>query len=106
MDEPREIDIHQALVRPQLIAGAERLPFAINLIMILALVAGLHFHPVALAGAGLLGLGHLGLVLAAKVDPQLSGVYFRHLYYRPFYPAQSGVHARPPLIEPAVPVRE
>ena len=104
MDED-EIPIHQSLLRPQLIAGAERTLVWLNGIILMTLIGGLHFHPVALLAAVVFALGHVGLVFAATYDPQLSEVYLEHLTYQTFYPAQSGVHAPPAPVLPSVPVR-
>lgn len=104
MDE-EEIPIHQSLVRPQLIAGAERTLVWLNGIILMTLIAGLHLHPVALLAAVVFACGHFGLVRAAKYDPQLSEVYLEQLTYQGFYPAHSDVHASPALELPSVPVR-
>jgi len=102
--EPRFTPIHQSLVRPILLAGAER-PLAIaNWITAAALIfgGGLHWYTVAM-GAFLLNVGHWALVQAAKFDPQLSQVYVRHIRYQDYYPARAPISASPPRIRVSVP---
>ena len=102
--ERRVSAIHQSLTQPILLAGAER-PLAIaNWITAAALIlgGGLNWYSVALGGF-LLTVGHWGLVLAAKFDPQLSRVYVRHLRYQNYYPARASIDAPPAHIRPSVP---
>lgn len=95
--------IHQSLVQPVLLAGAERSPAIANWITAAALIlgAGLHWYTIAI-GALLLTIGHWVLVQAAKFDPQLSRVYVRHIHQQDFYPARASIDASPPLISPSV----
>jgi type IV secretory pathway TrbD component len=96
--------IHQSLVRPILLAGAER-PLAIaNWIASAALILGGGQWYTAALGALLATGGHWALVLAAKVDPQFSRVYIRHYRYQDAYSARACVWAPPPeRIRPTVP---
>jgi len=103
-DERRISTIHQSLIRPILLAGAER-PLAIaNWITAAALVfgGGLHWYTVAL-GVSLVTVGHWALIQAANFDPQLSQVYVRHIRYQNYYPARASLSAPPPRIRPSVP---
>jgi len=103
-DQRRVSTIHQSLIRPVLLAGAER-PLAIaNWITAAALIfgGGLHWYTVAVGGL-LVTVGHWGLVQAAKFDPQLSQVYVRHIRYQDFYPARASIAAPLPRIRPSVP---
>lgn len=103
-DERRISTIHQSLIRPILLAGAER-PLAIaNWITAAALVfgGGLHWYTIAL-GVLLVTVGHWALIQAAKFDPQLSQVYVRHIRYQDYYPARASLSAPPPRIRPSVP---
>ncbi|MGH7841344.1 MAG: conjugal transfer protein TrbD [Candidatus Binataceae bacterium] len=96
--------IHQSLIRPILLAGAER-PLALaNWITAAALTlgTGLHWYTIAM-GVFLLTLGHWALVQAAKFDPQLSRVYVRHIRYQDYYPSRASIDAPPPLIRASVP---
>ena len=102
---PRLNIIHQSLVRPVLLAGAER-PLALaNWITAAALILGAGQWYTALLGSLLATAGHWALVQAAKLDPQLSQVYLRHWRYsQDCYPARASIYApEPPRIRPTVP---
>ncbi len=97
--------IHQSLVRPVLLAGAER-PLAIgNWIAAAALILGGGRWYTAAVGVLLATLGHWALVQAAKIDPHLSQVYIRHFRYeQDCYPARASIWASaPPRVRPTVP---
>ena len=99
---PLETLIHPSLVRPILLAGAERELVLINAITIAALLLGIGPHPLTLATAALLATaGHSALVLAARFDPQMLRVYARHIHYRSFYPARAPFDTPPALIHHA-----
>ena len=102
--ERRANAIHQSLVRPVLLAGAERSLAIANWIAAAALIlgGGLHWYTIG-AGAFLLSGGHWLLVQAAKFDPQLSRVYLRHIGYQDYYPAQASVWAPPAHVRPSIP---
>jgi type IV secretion system protein TrbD len=97
--------IHQSLVRPVLLAGAERSLAIGNWIAAAALILGGGKWYTAALGVLLATAGHWALVQAAKVDPQLSQVYIRHWRYnQDCYPARSSIWApTPPRIRPTVP---
>ena len=98
--------IHQSLVRPVLLAGAER-PLAIaNWITAAALILGGGKWYTAALGVLLATAGHWLLVQLAKIDPALSQVYLRHIRYRQVrYPARAAIWAPPPArIRPTVPL--
>jgi type IV secretory pathway TrbD component len=88
--------IHPSLVRPVLLAGAERQLAIANWITAAALIlGGGQWYTVAL-GALLATGGHALLVQLAKIDPELSQVYLRHIRYRQDrYPARAAIWARP-----------
>ena len=94
--------IHQSLVRPVLLAGAER-PLAIgNWITAAALILGAGRWYTAALGALLATGGHWALVQAAKIDPQLSQVYIRHFrYQQDCYPARASIWAPRAAAHPA-----
>ena len=97
--------IHQSLVRPVLLAGAER-PLAIgNWIAAAALILGGGRWYTAAVGVLLATVGHWALVQAAKIDPHLSQVYIRHFRYeQDCYPARASIWASaPPRVRPTVP---
>src|SRR6516165_9342426 len=89
--------IHQSLVRPVLLAGAER-PLAIgNWIAAAALILGGGRWYTWAVGVLLATVGHWALVQAAKVDPRLSQVYIRHFRYEQHsYPARASIWAPSP----------
>jgi type IV secretion system protein VirB3 len=103
VNRPRKLPVHASLIRPLLLAGAERELVLVNVVVIAALVFGVGFHWVALTAAfGLATVGQWLLVEAAKIDPYLSRIYKRHLQYDAFYLAQPGVSSRPRAVRPSV----
>ena len=104
-DGRRQNVIHQSLTRPILLAGAER-PLAIsNWIIAAALILGVGQWFTVIAGVMLAILGHWVLVELAKIDPQLSQIYRRHLRHRQaYYPARASIWAPAPArVRPTVP---
>ena len=90
----REVVIHQSANRPTQILGGDR-----ELVLIGALTAvSLAFALATWWGIGL----SVGFWIAAvavlqrmgKADPMLRHVYMRHIRYRAFYPAKSGLFSR------------
>lgn len=80
--------LHQSLVRPLLLAGAELAPAVIELFLTFLFAFGFGFSWFSIAFALAFGsLSHLLLLRAAKTDPQLCAVYARHVRYQRFYPA-------------------
>jgi len=86
-DPPRRLQIHQSLVRENLLMGGERVP--------VLLAAGIAALPMATGRVSVMAVG-LGLWLAsvwalrrlAKFDSQLSSVVMHHFDFQKFYPAQ------------------
>jgi type IV secretion system protein VirB3 len=104
-DGRRQNVIHQSLTRPILLAGAER-PLAIsNWIIAAALILGAGQWFTVIGGVLLAIFGHWVLVELAKIDPQLSQIYRRHLRHRQaYYPARASIWAPPPeRVRPTVP---
>ena len=90
-DRPREVVIHQSANRPNQILGGDR-----ELVLLAILTAvSLAFSLGTWWGLGL----SVGFWLAAvavlqrmgKADPLLRQIYMRHIRYRAFYPAKSGM---------------
>ena len=97
----REVEIHQSLTRPLLLAGGERELVLMNAIIIAALILGVGFHWLSFSLALLLAtLGQYLLTKLAKHDPQLRLVYIRHIKYQAFYPANSKCTAPCPRVTP------
>jgi type IV secretion system protein VirB3 len=92
-DRPREVVIHQSANRPNLILGGDR-----ELVLIAILTAvSLAFSLASWWGLRLSVAFWLGAVAVlqrmAKADPMLRQIYMRHIRYRPFYPAKSGLYS-------------
>lgn len=91
MERSREILIHQSCNRPNLLLGCDRelvlFSALLSAMLIFALVTwwgvatGILLWLVAVAVLSRMG----------KADPMLRQVYVRHVKYRPFYPAKSGL---------------
>jgi type IV secretory pathway TrbD component len=93
-DRPREVVIHQSANRPNQILGGDR-----ELVLVAALIAvSLAFSLATWWGIGV----SVGFWIAAmailqrmgKSDPMLRQIYMRHIRYRAFYPAKSGLYSR------------
>jgi type IV secretory pathway TrbD component len=90
-DRPREITIHQSANRPNQILGGDR-----ELVLVSVLIAiSLIFSLASLWGIAL-GIGFWVSSVAVfqrmgKADPMMRQVYLRHIRYRSFYPAKSGL---------------
>ena len=93
-DKPREVIIHQSANRPNQLLGGDR-----ELVLVTIMITGgLAFSLATWWGIGLaavLWIGSMGAVQRmGKADPLLRPVYLRHIQYRDFYPAKSGLHGR------------
>ena len=96
MDEPRRIPIHRSLNRPNLILGGER-----ELVLMTMLFAAMIAFTASSWAQVVIGLVfwlavHTVLVDMAKNDPVMSKVYLRHVRYKAFYSARSGMFAQVP----------
>ena len=95
MGKPREILIHQSCNRHNLLLGCDRelvlLSALLSAMLIFALVtwwgivAGILLWLAAVAVLSRMG----------KADPMLRHVYIRHVKYRPYYAAKSGLLSQP-----------
>jgi type IV secretory pathway TrbD component len=93
-DKPREVVIHQSANRPNQTLGGDR-----ELVLIAILTAvSLAFSLGTWWGLGLSVAFWIGAVAVlqrmGKADPLLRQIYMRHIRYRPFYPAKSGLFSR------------
>jgi type IV secretion system protein TrbD len=97
MQEPRRIAIHRSLNRPHLLLGAERsLVLLTGVVTALLLFSGnISVISVVLAIV-FWTCSFWALVRMGKADPQMSGVYQRHIGYRPYYSAHSDIDATLP----------
>lgn len=99
MSKTRTVVLHQSLIRPILLAGAERRAVLILGVVVMALVFGIGSWQAAVLGI-MIGLGgHWGLVQLAKKDTQYLDVFERQLYHQDYYPAQASHDAPPPIIK-------
>jgi type IV secretory pathway TrbD component len=92
--KPREVLIHQSANRPNMVLGGDR-----ELVLVTIMVAFcLAFSLASLWGIGLSVMFWIAAMAAlqrmGKADPLLRHVYLRHVGYRGFYPAKSGLHSR------------
>lgn len=93
MEKPREIVIHQSCNRPNLLLGCDR-----ELVLLAALAAAMLIFALVtwwgvVAGLVLWIAAVAVLSRMGKADPMMRQVYVRHVWYRPFYPAKSGLFA-------------
>jgi len=93
-DRPRETVIHQSANRPNQILGGDR-----ELVLMTILVSvTLAFSLATLGGFALalaFWIGAIGVLQRmGKADPMLRQVYMRHIRYRAFYPAKSGLFSQ------------
>ena len=92
--QPRSVVIHPAVNRPNQLLGGDR-----ELVLSSALIAatlGLSLGTLwGVVLAALFWIGGIGVLQRmGKADSQLRQVYVRHIRYRQFYPAKSGLHSR------------
>ncbi len=86
--------IHPALVRPLLLAGAERVPVVLEAVLTLILVLKIGFRPLAaVVFCFALFILHPLLVAAAKSDPQAVTIFLRSFSLQGFYPALASFDA-------------
>jgi type IV secretory pathway TrbD component len=85
----RQTPFYRVLYRPTLVAGGEREPVLLTIVVAIGLaMSGLNV--VSIVSAGLLIVGGLAAFrLMAKADPLMSKVYMRQLAYRAYYAPRS-----------------
>lgn len=89
----RQVAIHSCATHPNQILGGDR-ELVLGSAMFAALLAFSLASWWGFVGAGLFWLAAVAVLQRiGKADPLLRQVYFRHIRYRPFYPAHSGLHA-------------
>jgi type IV secretion system protein VirB3 len=91
MEEPEQTIMRTSLSRPQQLLGGDR-----ELVIVSGLGAGLMAVSVMTFLSFLIAFLSFGAIVAVlarigKVDPIMRKVYSRHLQYKDFYPAKSGV---------------
>jgi type IV secretory pathway TrbD component len=93
MEKPREVMIHQSANRPQQVLGGDREMVLLSALMAAMLIFALVTWWGVLAGLLLWVSAVAVLSRLGKADPMLRQVYIRHVRYRAFYPAKSGLAA-------------
>ena len=89
----REININQALCRPDHLWGAER-ELVLITVLIVAMLIFLSLDMLLIIFAIIFWLlAFTALRMMAKVDPYMSKIYRRHILYQKYYPAHSTPYA-------------
>jgi len=102
--ELRAVPLHQSLIRPTLVLGADRdLIFALYMLVAIFLLALPWTWITVCMSALIAGIGHPALILLCKFDPDWRRVVIRHLRYQPVYLAGRHPLAERPRTVPAVP---
>lgn len=92
-DRPREVTIYQSANRPNQILGGDR-----ELILLAILIAvALAFSLASLWGVAVSISFWMSAVAVfqrmGKADPLMRQIYLRHIRYKTFYPAKSGLYS-------------
>lgn len=95
----RKVVLHQSLIRPLLLGGAERTLALLNGVVSAGLIFGIGSWQAAVLGVAFAFVVHWGLVELAKKDTQFFDIYRRHIQYQDYYPAQASHDAPAPLIK-------
>ena len=99
MSEQRKVVLHQSLIRPILLGGAERTLALMNGVVAAGLIFGIGSWQAALLGIIFAVVVHTILVELAKRDSQFFDVYKRHIQYQDYYPARASHTAPPQLVK-------
>lgn len=95
----RKVVVHQSLIRPILLGGAERTLALLNGVISAGLIFGIGSWQAAVLGVGFAVVVHWFLVQLAKSDTQFFDIYRRHIQYQDYYPAQACHSAPAPIIK-------
>jgi len=99
MSELRSVVLHQSLIRPILLGGAERELALLNGVIAVGLIFGIGSWQAAVLGVIWAVVVHWGLVQLANRDTQFFDIYKRHVAYQDYYPAQAAQTAPAPIIK-------
>lgn len=103
----RHCTLHQSLVRPILLMGAERSLTILNGTLCAILIFGMGLSlATTVITVGLCAFIQIGLVLLAKSDAQMVLVLKRHLSYEGYYPAASSVLSSIKPTTPTLPTKQ
>jgi type IV secretory pathway TrbD component len=104
---PRTVPVHGSLVRPILLAGADRELTLVNAIVCFALLFGIGASRwtvgivLVIATVGQWALGRV-----TRYDPDFRRVYARHVQLQAYYPGAPSLHAGRAVVHPALPFSE
>jgi len=85
MSELRSVVLHQSLIRPILLGGAERELALLNGVIAVGLIFGIGSWQAAVLGVIWAVFVHWGLVQLANRDTQFFDIYKRHVAYQDYY---------------------
>ena len=90
----REVVIHESANRPNQLLGGDRELVLITLLISVSLAFSLATWWGVIVSVALWTTAIAVLKRMGKADPQLRQIYLRHIRYRSFYPAKSGLYSR------------
>ena len=90
----REVIIHESANRPNQLLGSDRELVLVALLISVSLAFALATWWGIVLSTALWATAVAVLKRMGKADPQLRQVYLRHIRYRSFYPAKSGLYSR------------
>ena len=89
----REVVIHESANRPNQLLGSDRELVLVALLISVSLAFALATWWGIVLSTALWATAVAVLKRMGKADPQLRQVYLRHIRYRSFYPAKSGLYS-------------
>lgn len=93
-DKATKLSIHQSLVQPVLVAGAEReIAILLGVLSLMIWIAGKDVLSIVIAIL-VWGVGIFLARIGAKKDPQFIKVFLKHIKYQDFYPATEYIHSK------------
>ncbi len=102
--EVRTLPIHASLMRPILLAGADRELTLVNAVVCFALLFGIGLSTWTGAVVALLATaGQWGLGRVTRYDPDFRRVYARQIQLQAYYPAATSVHASRAVVHASIP---
>jgi type IV secretory pathway TrbD component len=90
----REVVIHESANRPNQLLGGDRELVLVALLVAVSLAFALATWWGIVVSTAMWATSVAVLKRMGKADPQLRQVYLRHIRYRSFYPAKSGLYSR------------
>lgn len=94
----------KSLNRPFTVLGVDRQLFYLFVGICLPVAFSGHLLPLMdIIAFGLFLILYVFGVLVTRIDSQILAIYRRHIHYRKYYAAISGIHATLPLLRVSVP---